>query len=118
MRRLNVKQSQIDECIQSSLFAFGVKPQNLELQPGELLLLQLVKREAARLGKLKSRIDFALVFDHLEYDHNGTISRLHWPNADRIWPWIVHCSATIPTIPFSLAHLDLSENYEGQDNAR
>ncbi len=43
MRRLNVRPAQIDECIQKSLFAFSFRPQNPELRPGELLLLQLVK---------------------------------------------------------------------------
>ncbi len=39
MRRLNVRPAQIDECIQQSMFAFSFRPQNPELQPGELLLL-------------------------------------------------------------------------------
>ena len=118
MRRLNVRPAQIDECIQKSMFAFSYKPQNPELQSGELLLLQLVKDEAARLGKLHSRIDFALVFDHLEPDHDGMISRLHWPQENRTWPWIVYGSATVPTIPFSLEDLDLSMGYDGQTNPR
>lgn len=118
MRRLNVRPAQIDECIQKSMFAFSFKPQNPELQPGELLLLQLVKTEAARLGKLHSRIDFALVFDHIAPDHDGTISRLHWPNEGRTWPWIVYGSATVPTIPFSLEDLGLSVEYDGQTNPR
>ena len=118
MRRLNVRAAQIDECIRTSMFAFSFRPQNPELQLGELLLLQLVKTEAARLGKLDSRIDFALVFDHLEPDYAGTISRLHWPKEDRTWPWIVYGSATVPTIPFSLEKLGLSMSYEGQTNPR
>jgi len=100
------------------MFAFSVRPHNPELQPGEPLLLQLVKTEAARLGKLHSRIDFALVFDHLEPDHDGMISRLHWPREKRTWPWIVYGSATVPTIPFSLEDLDLSMDYDGQTNPR
>jgi len=118
MRRLNVQQTQIDECIQMSMFAINGKPQNPELQPGELLLLQLVKDQATRIGKLRSRIDFALVFDHLERDYDGSISRLHWPKANRIWPWIVYGSATVPTVPFSLEALPLSQAYEGQTNPR
>lgn len=118
MRRLNVRPAQIDECIQKSMFAFSFKPQNPELHPGELLLLQLVKTEAARLGKLHSRIDFALVFDHIEPDHDGMLSRLHWPKENRVWPWIVYGSATVPTIPFSLESLDLSMDYDGQTNPR
>lgn len=118
MRRLNVRQAQIDECIQKSMFAIPFRPRKPELQHGELLLLQLVKTEAAQLGKLHSRIDFALVFDHLEQDYDGTISRLHWPAEDRTWPWIVYCSATVPTIPFSLEDLPLSDvnGYQGQTN--
>jgi hypothetical protein len=108
MRQLNVRAAQIDECIQTSMFAFSVRPQHPELQPGELLLLQLVKTEAARLGKLHSRVDFALVFERLERDYDGTISRLHWPRENRTWPWIVYGSATVPTIPFSPEDLDLS----------
>jgi hypothetical protein len=118
MRRLNVRPAQIDECIQQSMFAFSYKPQNPALQPGELLLLQLVKTEAARLRKLHSRIDFALVFDHIEPDRDGTISRLHWPKENRTWPWIVYGSSTVPTVPFSLEDLDISMDYDGQTNPR
>ncbi len=105
MRRLNVREAQIDECIQKSMFALSINP---KLQQGELLLLQLVKSEAIRLGKVKERINFALVFDHIEADLDGSISRAHWPKENRTWPWIVYCSATIPTIPFSLENLPLS----------
>lgn len=118
MRRLNVKHTQIGECIKKSLFGLSKMPRNPELQPGELLLLQLEKHEAELLGKLESRIDFALVFDRLEHDPNGTISRSHWPHAIRTWPYIVHCSATVPTVPFSLELLNLSRDYGGQQNAR
>jgi hypothetical protein len=118
MRRLNVRETQIDECIEKSMFAFSIRPQSPELKPGELLLLQLVKDEARLKGKLHARVDFALVFDHLERDYDGTISRLHWPKAGRIWPWIVYCSATVPSIPFSLEDLSLSQGYDGQTNPR
>jgi 5-methylcytosine-specific restriction endonuclease McrA len=118
MRRLNVRWAQIEECIQQSMFAISSRPQSPELQLGEPLLLQLVKTEAAKLGKLHSRIDFALVFDHLEPDHDGTMSRLHWPKENRTWPWIVYSSATVPTVPFSLEDLDLSMDYDGQTNPR
>jgi hypothetical protein len=94
------------------------KPRNPELQPGELLLLQLEKHEAEMLGKLESRIDFALIFDHLEHDPTGTTSRLNWPQAIQAWPYIVHCSAAVPTIPFSLELLNLSTDYGGQQNPR
>lgn len=118
MRRLNVRRAQIDECIKSSMFALTSRPANPELQPGELLLLQLVKQEAMHDEKLRSRIDFALVFDHIERDIDGTISRFHWPNEGRTWDWIVYGSMTVPTIPFSLEDLNLSRRYDGQDNAR
>lgn len=118
MRRLNVHKTQIDECIQKSMFAIGVRPQNPELQPGELLLLQLVKQEAGQLWKLNSRIEFALRFDQLVPDPDGDISRLHWPDADRVWPWIVYCSATLRMKPFSLEDLPLSKEYGGQTNPR
>jgi len=118
MRRLNVRQAQVDECIRKSMFAISIRPRNPELEQGELLLLQLVKQDAIRLGKLHSRVDFALVFDHLEQDYDGSISRAHWPTEGRVWNWIVHCSATVPAVPFSLEDLALSSEYEGQDNAR
>ncbi|MCO5178141.1 MAG: HNH endonuclease [Thermomicrobiales bacterium] len=118
MRRLNVRLAQIDQCIRSSMFALSVRPTNPELEPGELLLLQLVKQEATLHEKLRSRIDFALVFDRLERDYNGTISRQYWPNEGRTWNWIVYGNMTVPTIPFSLENLQLSRRYDGQDNAR
>jgi 5-methylcytosine-specific restriction endonuclease McrA len=120
MRRLNVRSAQINECIQKSMFALSSQPQTPRLQKGELLLLQLVRTEAEKRGKMRSRIDFALVFDHMVEDVDGSISRLHWPNEDRIWKWIVYCSATIPAIPFSLEDLPLSvpDHYGGQANPR
>jgi len=116
MRRLNVRQAQIDECIQKSMFAISSRPQSPELHPGELLLLQLVKQETIQLGTLHERVNVALVFDHLQEDYDGTISRLHWPAEGRTWRWIVYCSATIPTVPFSLEDLSLSKDYQGQTN--
>jgi hypothetical protein len=118
MRRLNVRQAQIDECIRKSMFALSIRPQNPELQKGELLLLQLVVQDAAHLHKLHRRIDFALVFDHLERDHDGSISREHWPAEGRVWNWVVYGSETVPTVPFSLEDLPLARSYQGQDNAR
>lgn len=120
MRRLNVREAQIDECIQTSMFALSIHPQSPKLQQGELLLLQLVKNDAVRLGKAKERVNFALVFDRIEADLDGSISRAHWPKENRTWPWIVYCSATIPTVPFSLENLPLSANdaYQGQANPR
>lgn len=118
MRRLNVREAQIDECIRESMFALSDNPRYPPLQPGELLLLQLTMSDARRLGKTRRRIDFALVFDHIERDYDGTISRRHWPREGRIWDWIVYGSATVPTIPFSLEDLNLSKSYSGQNNAR
>lgn len=115
MQRLNVKQSQIRECIERSLFAVDLKP---NYPRGEILLLQLVKQEAILLGKLDSRIEFALVYDHYEVDHTGEISRRHWPSAGKTWKYILFCSKTIPTIPFSLEQLSLSTDYGGQTNPR
>jgi hypothetical protein len=115
VQRLNVKQSQIRECIEKSLFAVDRLP---PLQKGEILLLQLVKSEALQLAKLHSRIEFALVYDHYEVDHAGEISRQHWPLAGKTWKYILFCSETVPTIPFSLEDLPLSTDYGGQTNPR
>jgi len=113
MQRLNVKQSQIRECIEESLFAVNQVPR---FHKGEILLLQLVKDEAREYGKLHERIEFALVYDRYEIDHTGEISRRHWPNAGKTWKYILICSDTIPTIPFSLEKLKLSKDYAGQTN--
>jgi hypothetical protein len=116
MRRLNVQFTQIEECIRTSLFAVDALPRNPPLERGEELLLQLVKSDAGRLGKLDSRIEFALVFDHAEEDPSGRLSHQHWPKAGKIWRYILHCSETVPTIPFSLEKLKLSQDYGGQTN--
>jgi 5-methylcytosine-specific restriction endonuclease McrA len=113
MQRLNVRQSQIRECIEKSLFAIDQTP---HFHKGEILLLQLVKAEAVQFGKLHARIEFALVYDHCEIDHTGDISRQHWPHAGKTWKYILVCSDTIPTIPFSLEGLLLSKDYAGQNN--
>lgn len=118
MRRLNVRIAQIEECIRMSMFALDVRPANPEFVQGELLLLQLVKQEAVLAEKLHSRVDFALVFDRIEPDPDGLVSRAHWPNEGRTWKWIVYGQMTVPTIPFSLEDLNLSRSYTGQDNAR
>jgi hypothetical protein len=108
-----VRQSQIRECIEKSLFAIDQTP---HFYKGEILLLQLVKTEAQSLNKLDARIEFALVYDHYEVDHTGEISREHWPQAGKTWKYILICSDTIPTIPFSLEELPLSNKYAGQTN--
>lgn len=118
MRRLNVREAQIDACIQRSLFALPNKPQSPPLERGELLLLQLVKSDALRLGLTNARINYAIVFDRLERDYDGTLSREFWPNEGRTWNWIVYGSASVPTVPFSLDRLRLSRSYSGQDTQR
>jgi hypothetical protein len=117
MRRMNVRFAQIEECIRTSLFAIDALPRNPPLKRGEELLLQLTKDDAEERGKLKSRIEFALIFDHSKPDSDGSVSRAHWPNAGKIWAHILYCSETIPTIPFSLEGLPLSRSYSGQGNA-
>lgn len=117
MRRLNVRFSQIEECIRTSLFALDALPRNPPLEPGEPLLLQLVKEDAERLGKLDNRIEFALLFERAEPDRDGTFSRAHWPRAGKTWKYIIHASETVPTAPFSLENLGLSRDYAGQGNA-
>jgi hypothetical protein len=118
MRRLNVRSSQIEECIRTSLFAIDARPQNPPLETGEILLLQLVKEDAARLGKLDRRVEFALVLDRIVKDSDGSRSRTHWPQAGKVWRFILECSETIPAIPFSLERLPLSRGYGGLGNAQ
>jgi hypothetical protein len=114
MRRLNVQFSQIEECIEKALFAVDTLPQNPPLEPGEILLLQLVKVDARNLGKLESRIEFGLVFDHVIRDSDGEISRRHWPNAGKVWRYILVCRETVSSLPFSLEALNLAHDYAGQ----
>jgi hypothetical protein len=116
MRRLNVQFSQIEECIRTSMFAVDMLPVNPPLKRGEELLLQLVKADATSLSKLKSRVEFALIFERAVPDTSGSISREHWPSAGKTWKYILYCSETIPTIPFSLERLGLSKDYSGQTN--
>ena len=115
MRRLNVRQAQLQECIEESMFALGSRP---SLQNGEILLLQLVKGDAKQAGKLHGRIEYALVFSHIEADPDGKISRKHWPKENRVWKWIIHGSETLRFAPFSLEDMDLSKDYSGQSNAQ
>ena len=100
------------------MFAVSTRPKNPEVQTGELLLLQLNKQDASRLGLEDRRVNFALVFEKFEFDHEGTISRTHSPKASKTWDWIIYGIATVPTIPFSLENLDLSRDYTGMDNLR
>lgn len=117
MRRLNVRFAQIEECIQKSLFALPSLPANPPLERGEELLLQLVLEDARRLNKENARIEFALIFDYVEEDPTGEISRKHWPAEGRTWRYILHCTETIPTIPFSLERLGLRKKYAGQSTS-
>lgn len=114
--RLNVKETQIQSCIRHKKFAIANKPRSPEVEKGDYLLLQLVATDASRLSKSNSRIEFALMFDHYEYDPDGSVSRHYWPDADKAWPWILHCTDIIPTAPFSLENLKLTRNYGGQTN--
>lgn len=116
MRRLNVRFTQIEECIRLSLFAVDTLPRSPEMWPGEELLLQLVLQDARELGKEGSRIEFALIYDHWDPDPTGEVSRRHWPKAGKTWKYIIHCRETIPTVPFSLEGLKLSRSYGGQAN--
>ena len=116
--RLNVKETQISECIRYKLFAIETQPRNPEIQKGDFLLLQLVATDARKRSKENSRVEFALVFDHYQEDHDGLASKYYWPQAGRTWRWILHCSDIIPTVPFSLEKLDLSHDYSGQTNPK
>jgi hypothetical protein len=100
------------------MFALSQRPRNPELQQGELLLLQLVKTDAISQRRTNERINFALIFDRIVRDVDGTISRRHWPAEGRVWQWIIYGIATVPTVPFSLDEIGLSRDYSGQDNAR
>ncbi|MDD5529721.1 MAG: HNH endonuclease signature motif containing protein [bacterium] len=114
--RLNVRSTQITECINSWKFALDSKPRNPEIQKGDVLLLQLVASDADKFDKRNSRIEFALYFDHYEQDYDGAISKYYWPNAGKTWHWILHCNGMTSTIPFSLEKLNLINNYSGQTN--
>ena len=114
--RLNVKETQLASCIHHKKFAIAGKPRNPEINKGDYLLLQLVSADAHKLGKSNARIEYALIFDHYEYDYDGNISRNFWPNAEKTWPWILHCSDIIITVPFSLEHLQLSRDYASRTN--
>ena len=116
--RLNVRETQIGECIQSKLFAIETRPRNPEIQKGDILLLQLVSVDAKRLGKEHAKVEFALVFDHYEEDYDGLISNHYWPQAGKTWRWILHCSDIIPTAPFSMENLNLYHDYAGQTNPK
>lgn len=117
MRRLNVRFSQIEECIRTSMFALDALPANPELEEGEELLLQLVKSDAVPRDLEHKRIQFVLRYARSQRDVTGAISREHWPEAGKTWRYVLFCSATEPCMPFSLEDLPLSKDYGGQGNA-
>jgi hypothetical protein len=92
------------------MFAIALKQ---AIEPGELLLLQLAKQD---VEPGQPRIRHAIIFDRLEHDPEGGVSRRLWPDAGRTWPWIIHGRAVVPTEPFSLEDLTLSRPYESQQN--
>ena len=98
MCRLNVQAKQLEECVKQGMHAL---PSRSKFEPGEPLLLQLTKSDAKAEGKLHARIAHVLEFDRLEHDADGSVSRSHWPDAGRTWPWIVY-GRTLDTLPFSL----------------
>lgn len=113
MRRLNVQTSQLEACVDRSMFAVERRP---NLEPVEPLLLQLTKSDAETTGKLHRRIEHVLEFDHLEPDPDGSVSRANWPDAGRTWSWILYGRRTLPTEGFSLEDLPLSRSYAGPTN--
>lgn len=98
------------------MFAVDTLPRQHSLRKAEELLLQLTKADAVKWGKEHARVEFALVFDRVEPDPTGDISCLHWPKAGKTWRYILYCSETIPSVPFSLEDLRLSRRYAGQTN--
>ena len=115
MYRLNVAAEQIEECIKKGMFALTFRPQ---IDVGEILLLQLKKSDWKLQGAKGGRIRHALVFQRVEYDKQGEISREHWPNAGKVWPWIIYSSASLDLTPFSLEDLSLAResHYQAQSN--
>ncbi len=115
MYRLNVASEQIEECIKKGMFALSARP---KISAGEILLLQLRKSDWRQQGKNGGRVQYALVFQHTERDLDGRISKEHWPNANKVWPWIIYSSAVLDVEPFSLEDLPLTResHYQSQAN--
>lgn len=115
MYRLNVAVEQIEECVKSGMFALTFKP---KIEVGEILLLQLKKSDWKLQGSKGGRINHALVFQRAVNDQNGEISKKHWPNAGKLWPWIIYSSAVLDVEPFSLEDLPLirESHYQAQAN--
>jgi Domain of unknown function (DUF3883) len=115
MYRLNVSADQIDECVQQGMFALSYEP---KISVGEVLLLPLKKTDRKSQGAVGGRIQHALIFQRFEKDEDGNISRKHWPNAGKTWPWIICSSSVLEVKPFCLEDLTLREksHYQGQHN--
>jgi uncharacterized protein DUF3883 len=115
MFRLNVGAGQLRECVSRGMFALSRKPQ---ISAGEVLLLQLTKSDWQMEKSNEGRIRHALIFQHAERDEEGLISKTHWPNAGKTWPWILYSSAVLNSKPFSLEALSLSRqsHYQSQAN--
>jgi hypothetical protein len=115
MYRLNVAASQYEACVTRGMFALDDEP---HLAPGELLLLQLNKRDWTAAGGQGGRVRNALVFQRAEADPDGSLSRQHWPNAGKVWRWILYASAVVQATPFSLEQLPLEREslYQSQRN--
>jgi hypothetical protein len=113
--RLNVAAGQYDECVRLGMFALAHEPR---IASGELLLLQLNKGDWKSRDTRGGRIRYALVFQRAEPDPEGHISRAHWPDAGRSWPWILYASAVLNVDPFSLEDLPLARksHYQSQAN--
>jgi hypothetical protein len=115
MFRLNVAAQQLEECVKQGMFALPNRPQ---INVGEILLLQLKKSDWQLQGAKSGRIQHALVFQRVEHDAKGSISKKHWPNAGKTWQWILYASSVLDVEPFSLEDLPLKRDshYQAQAN--
>lgn len=110
IRKLNVQAAQLEQCVRLSMFALPSLPKSPPLEHGDILLLQVVKKDAR---DRHSRIRFALVLDRVYEDVAGESERI-W---GRHWRYILRASATIPTIPFSFEDIQgLRGRYVQQGN--
>jgi hypothetical protein len=115
MWRLRVGITQLNKCVEKSIFALYARP---NMDPGDLLLLQLNQGDAKKSGKLHSRVEYVIVFDRREEDIDGSIIRAHWQNAPHKWNWMIYGSETKKTKPFSLEDLlHISKSYEERNTA-
>lgn len=99
IHRANVRAAHLQSCVDAGRFLVsGPRP---GIQAGDLILLQLTRGDAGRLGKLHDRIENALVVDHLEPDVNDEAASL-WPDYRPPRPHLVFASAVLPVEPVSL----------------